>query len=175
MSGDRVFDHPTPLDEEGTLKRVLASLDILNDKDFQLVVIPSVTVDGINDKVIEKVESIIIPFKKKYDISLFHNNNIAKMRNELISIGIPEEACGSLNLDNYSSIRNMYSIAGILNDSEITIFIDDDEIFIDPEFVEKACRFVGSTIGTEKIEAVAGYYVVDNARNYRLDSDKVPG
>jgi len=32
---DAVYDHPTPLDEEGTLARALRSLDILEDKDFE--------------------------------------------------------------------------------------------------------------------------------------------
>ena len=45
-SEDRIFDHPTPLDEGGTLGRLLDSLCVLNDKDFQVVIIPSSTVNA---------------------------------------------------------------------------------------------------------------------------------
>ncbi|MCK4795539.1 MAG: hypothetical protein KAV87_68040, partial [Desulfobacteraceae bacterium] len=37
--GDAVYDHPTPLDEEGTLSRALESTRILKDQNFQLIVI----------------------------------------------------------------------------------------------------------------------------------------
>ena len=37
--GDIVYDHPTPLDSEGTLLRAIESTGILKDKDFQLVII----------------------------------------------------------------------------------------------------------------------------------------
>jgi hypothetical protein len=35
--GDTIYDHPTPLDSEGTLLRALQSIKKLEDKDFQLV------------------------------------------------------------------------------------------------------------------------------------------
>jgi hypothetical protein len=36
--GDIIYDHPTPIDQEGTLVRMLESLNILEDKNFSLVV-----------------------------------------------------------------------------------------------------------------------------------------
>ena len=36
---DDVYDHPTPLDEDGTLARILNSLSILQNKDFNLVIL----------------------------------------------------------------------------------------------------------------------------------------
>ena len=36
--GDAIYDHPTPLDSEGTLLRAIQSIDIIKDKDFQLVI-----------------------------------------------------------------------------------------------------------------------------------------
>ena len=35
---DAIYDHPTPLDCEGTLKRTLDSVDVLKNKNFNLVV-----------------------------------------------------------------------------------------------------------------------------------------
>jgi hypothetical protein len=39
MQGDTIYDHPIPLDNEGTLSRAIQSVGVLEDKDFQLVII----------------------------------------------------------------------------------------------------------------------------------------
>ncbi|MFC2145645.1 hypothetical protein ACFLQQ_04870 [Actinomycetota bacterium] len=67
----------------------------------------------------------------------------------------------------------MCSLAGILNDSEIVIFIDDDEIITDCRFIDEAVKFVGTEIKGEKILAVAGYYI-NSDEGYRLDESSVP-
>ncbi|GAI94682.1 unnamed protein product, partial [marine sediment metagenome] len=37
QEGDTVYDHPTPLDDEGTLHRATQSIKVLKDRDFPLV------------------------------------------------------------------------------------------------------------------------------------------
>jgi glycosyltransferase involved in cell wall biosynthesis len=44
-------------------------------------------------------------------------------------------------------------------DSEVAVFIDDDEVFEDPEFMSKAKEFIGKDIGGRIVNAVAGYYI----------------
>ena len=41
--GDAVYDHATPINQKGTLLRTLISLNILDDKDFTLIIIGAVT------------------------------------------------------------------------------------------------------------------------------------
>jgi len=171
---EKIFDDPTHVYEEGTLGRILDSFSILRDKDFTLVIIISSTAHEIEDEVIEKVKNIISPFNKRYDIKLLYYYNLIKLKERLLAENVSEDACNLINLDNYSSIRNICSIAGILNDSEITVFIDDDEVFTDEYFLERAREFIGKKHNGHKIEAVAGYYVQSD-NNYRLDEKKVPG
>ena len=45
--GDAIYDHPTPLDSEGTLLRAIQSIKKLEDKDFQLVIIAVGTAEDI--------------------------------------------------------------------------------------------------------------------------------
>jgi len=40
---DAVYDHPTPLDFEGTLGRALESIRVLTNRDFNLVVLACAT------------------------------------------------------------------------------------------------------------------------------------
>ena len=44
---DEIYDHPTPLDKDGTLLRTLQSIKVLKSRDFQLVVIAVPTSDDI--------------------------------------------------------------------------------------------------------------------------------
>ena len=45
--GDAIYDHPTPLDSEGTLLRAIQSIEKLEDKDFQLVILAVATAEDI--------------------------------------------------------------------------------------------------------------------------------
>jgi len=56
---DAVYDHPTPIEQEGTLGRALESLGLLEEKDFELVVIAAANAEDIQARVEEKVSHII--------------------------------------------------------------------------------------------------------------------
>lgn len=59
QAGDAVYDHPTPLDEEGTLASAIKSAEILEDKDFQLIILAVATSSDIEAQVEEKVAHVI--------------------------------------------------------------------------------------------------------------------
>ncbi len=68
---DAIYDHPTPLDREGTLGRTLESLNVLRDKDFEVVVIAVANSEDIEDEVEHKVASIIASVDTDVKIHLF--------------------------------------------------------------------------------------------------------
>ena len=170
---EKVFDHPTPLDQEGTLGRVLESLKVLERSDFSIVLIVASTSSKIEKEVVSKVKEISRPFREKYDLKLLHHKNLKSLREKLLSKNVIPDACSLINLDNYSSVRNMCSIAGILNGSDLVVFIDDDEVFEDSNFIDKAVEHAGKERDGEKILAVAGYYINSDG-NYKLDETGVP-
>jgi len=170
---EKVFDHPTPLDQEGTLERVLESLKVLERSDFSVVLIVASTSSKIEKEVVSKVKEISRPFREKYELKLLHHKNLKSLREKLLSKNVIPDACSLINLDNYSSVRNMCSIAGILNGSDLVIFIDDDEVFEDSNFIDKAVEHAGKERDGEKILAVAGYYINSDG-NYKLDENGVP-
>ena len=59
QEGDAVYDHPTPLDQEGTLLGAMQSMEILADKDFRVVILAIATAKAIEGQVEEKVARII--------------------------------------------------------------------------------------------------------------------
>lgn len=155
---DAVYDHPTPLDTEGTLKRALESLRILKDKDFNLAVIAVANAEDIAERVEEKVSDIISSVPSDMPVYFFSHSHLSQVHKALKQAH-GERFCELLNLCGYSNIRNLCLFLPHLLGSDIAVLIDDDEVFEDPTFMSKAREFIGRTLNDEFIGAVAGYYL----------------
>ncbi len=158
--GDFVYDHPTPLDMEGTLQRAIESIGILNDKDFRLVVIAAPTSEDIGDEVEKKVADIIRSAAPTagVEVLLFGPSHLKQIHDMLIGAG-KNDSADLLKLEGYSNIRNLCMFIPHIMGSDIAVLIDDDEVFEDPEFMSKAREFIGNKFEGETVNAVAGYYL----------------
>ncbi|MDO9574977.1 MAG: hypothetical protein Q7J55_00430 [bacterium] len=156
--GDAIYDHPTPLDSEGTLLRAIQSIGILKDKDFQLVIIAVATAKDIENQVEKKVANIIKSANPGVELLLFGPSHLRKIQDLLISEG-KNEYIDLLKLRGYSNIRNLCTFIPHILDSELAVLIDDDEVFEDANFMSKAREFIGKNIGGKTVNAVAGYYL----------------
>ena len=156
--GDAVYDHPTPLDKEGTLFRAIQSMDILEDKDFQLVILAVATAKDIEEQVEEKVANIIKSSSTEIEVLLFGHSHLERIHNLLRREG-KEEYIDLLQLRGYSNVRNLCMFIPHVLDSEAAVLIDDDEVFEDPKFMSKAKEFIGKRIKGKTVNAVAGYYL----------------
>jgi hypothetical protein len=167
-----VFDHPAMLDEEGTLGRLLDSLEVLGECDGTIVIISVANMKGIVEDVQAKVDAIIEPYRERYKIINMGLNALEGVKKRLEEKRVSAAALELINLDNYAAVRNMCSLAGILNSSRYTIFIDDDEVFTDPEFLKKVHEDMVREIDGQRVQALAGYYLQPDT--YKLDDSKVP-
>ncbi len=158
--GDAIYDHPTPLDSEGTLLRAIQSIDILEDKDFQLVIIAVATAEDIEKQVEKKVARIIESASATMDVEvlLFRSSNLTQIHELLISDG-KKAYIDLLKLRGYSNVRNLCTFIPHILGSDVAVLIDDDEVFEDREFMSKAKEFIGKNIGGRIVNAVAGYYL----------------
>jgi len=156
--GDAIYDHPTPLDSEGTLLRAIQSTGILKDKDFQLVIIAVATAEDIETQVEKKVANIIKSSNPGVEVLLFGHSHLKQIHELLISES-KKEYNDLLQLRGYSNVRNLCMFIPHVLDSEAAVLIDDDEVFEDPKFISKAKEFIGREVGGKAINAVAGYYL----------------
>ncbi len=168
-----VFDHPTPLEGQGTLGRLLESLDIFDSLPGRIVIIAVANRREIAREVEDKIEAIIAPFRRRYDFVCLGQSTLDKITRRLAARGVSAGALALVNLDNYAAVRNICSLAGILNGSRYTVFIDDDEVFGDSDFLKKIAENLGRSLQGDSIEALAGYYLQPDT--YLLDESKVPG
>ncbi|HDH28334.1 MAG TPA: hypothetical protein ENH13_04300 [Euryarchaeota archaeon] len=160
MEGDAVYDHPTALDREGTIGRVIESMKVLNNRDFQLVVIACPTADDIALLVEKKVEKIVHDSASKVgvDAEVFGPSKLAEVHRLLNKAGAGEYT-DLLKLKGYSTVRNLCLYTAHLLGSDVAVLIDDDEVFEDPDFMSKAVEFIGKKIDGEYAHGVAGYYL----------------
>ena len=162
--GDDIYDHPTPIDQEGTLPRFLKSLNKLDEQEFELVIILATTTSEIETEAYKKVESILKEHNTSMPTYLFSARNLSKIKkyyNDKSSLPIE-----LFSLSGYSNIRNMCLFAGYLAGGQTVILIDDDEIFNDPDFMGKATEFIGGRFYGKTVDGIAGYYINEDGEYY---------
>jgi len=155
---DTIYDHPTPLDQEGTLGRLLDSISVLKNKNFRLVILGVAAAADIQEEVEDRIASIIQDHPKEVETSLFSYSHLSKVH-QFLSRKNKEVMTSLLRLDGYSNVRNLCTFVPHMLGSEIAVLIDDDEIFEDPDFMDKAIEHIGKEKHGHRILAVAGYYI----------------
>jgi CRP-like cAMP-binding protein len=152
--GDAVYDHPTPIDGEETLSRTLESMKILNNKNFKLVIPICTTHSDVNARAKERVKQIVENVGLTVETYLFDETSLSKV--EMI---IDNPVTDFLNIRGYSNVRNICLFIGHIMSSDISILIDDDEVFEDADFIDKSITHVGKRIYGRSVYGVAGFYL----------------
>jgi CRP-like cAMP-binding protein len=162
--GDDIYDHPTPIDQEGTLPRFFESLEILEDKDFELVIILATTTSDIKQEAFKKVKKLI----KKYNPGVTTYLFSAQMLNKIKEFYNNESSLPLrlFSLNGYSNIRNMCIFGGYLAGGDVVILIDDDEVFKDETFMKTASEFIGGRFYGQTVDGIAGYYINEYGEYY---------
>ena len=158
LKTDTIYDHPTPLGEEGTLGRLLDSIAILKNRDFRLLILGVATAKDIQEDVEDKVSSLIRATVPAVETLFFSYSHLEKIHT-FLSRNQKEDKAALLQLNGYSNIRNLCMFLPHLLGSEAAVLIDDDELFEDPLFMDKALEFIGKEYNGDRVLAVAGYYV----------------
>jgi len=166
IEGDSVYDHPTPLDIEGTLGRALESMKKLKNKNFKLIILVCPTSDEIEKEAEEKTEQIIKKVNLDVETYLFTLETLKKIKKLIGNSDLEESVSSLLNIRGYANVRNMCLFASHILTSDIAILIDDDEIIENPDFIDMSQEFIGKRVYGETVYAVAGYYINKYGKYY---------
>jgi len=161
---DAIFDHPTPVDESGTLQRCLESLKSIHAHGFRVLLITVPVHSQIAPAVEERVEQLIEPFRASYPITQFAPSDLDRVRRVLESRGLDP---GLVSLEAYAQVRNCQILGSVLLASELIVAIDDDEI-VPADYLQRALQSMDMLERLAAGEAgLAGIYL-DAAGDYRL-------
>ena len=118
-----LYDHPTPLNEQGTLGRCLNSLQQV--RGLGQVIILVVAEGGVEDEAAKKVQNIANQFPQMHTLVIGRAEaEIVQQRLDQLGFGGQQEAIG---LTGYSAIRNLGLVVAQVLGFDSVVFIDDDE------------------------------------------------
>jgi len=160
---DSIFDHPTPVDTEGTLPRTLEGFKNFQNNNFSVVLITAPVNPKLTLSVEKKIEGLVKKYAKEYPITQFGPTDLEYAQKLMEKNGIDYSIIG---LSSYAQIRNSQLFASILTGAQFSAAIDDDEV-TPPDYLDIASEFIGKTKDGKKIDGVAGIYLDKNG-DYRL-------
>ncbi len=154
-----IYDHPTPINHQGTLERALVSLSNI-EGDFNVAIIGTITEPELEDVFQTKLKKMLSKIKN-LDLYWFSFNELAAFHSLLDNKGNSHQK-KYLSLEGYSNIRNLCLVLPRLLGSDLAVLIDDDEVFSDKDFIKKATEFIGDEVAGKKVLAKSGFYIWPN-------------
>ncbi len=164
--GDLVFDHPTPLDEEGTLQRCLDSLNRLKGT-FDLILIAVPTNYDIRKDLEIKLMAMISRLNLRYRVIAIFPSTMDGINERLEEDG----QNWIFSLRGYSQVRNACILIPSILGYEIFILLDDDEVVRDEDFLDRAAENLGAMFQGRKIVSKAGVYLQHDGSPYFKDKE----
>lgn len=169
---DAVYDHPTPLDADGTLARALESIQLLSYPDFRVMVLGAATHPDLEHEVEERLEKIVAPFRNRFPVAILTHSHEREMKRMLAKQG-PRGCSEMLSLRGYSNIRNYCLAAACLTGADAAVLFDDDQVYEDPLYLDKVAQNIGGEHRGRCIGGLAGYYVNPDG-DYRVPANCDP-
>jgi len=157
--GDAVYDHPTPIDEEGTLARTLESMKKLSEKDFKLVLLICPTADEVADAAEKRVVEIVRQVNLQAETYIFTISDLARIAEIMYEDDKERKIAPLLEMAGYANVRNMCLLCADILSADAAILIDDDEVFEKVDWVERSVEFLGKRIYGDVVYGMAGYYI----------------
>lgn len=169
-----IYDHPTFVNELGTLPRLLGSLEKSRVKGVEvpnIIILVAVTHEELAGEAEDKIHSILREYSHSLSIASFTSTDLKFLVSHLKKKSLSEFAA-LLNLTGYSNVRNVGLVVSQILESEATIFLDDDELVTDKDFFRKCTEFVGKELEGKTIGGVTGYYVGSSGSHWLEDDPK---
>ena len=165
-----VFDHPTPLDMAGDLYRCLESLTKVRGLG-QVIVIAAAEDPAVAAQAVVKVQDICNRFPTMHTL-VIGEASASIITQRLEQFGF-EDLSHAIGLGGYSAVRNLGLVVANILGFDAVVFVDDDEVIEDVEFLAKAMYGLGKL--TKKgipILAKSGYYLNSEQNYYSLSQNK---
>lgn len=131
-----VYDHPTPLDSPGTLRRTLESLTPLVSAGVQVGVVAAAASLSLEKAVESRVQDLIQAPPLPFQVAFFSASHLRALQDFVRQHGQPEWT-PLLSLSGYAQIRNLTMILANICEAEVLISLDDDEVITDLDFLRR--------------------------------------
>jgi hypothetical protein len=154
-----VFDHPTPLDGPGTLRRTLESLTSLAAAGAEVVVgvVAAATAPALETAVEDRVREVIESPPLPFPVRLFAASHLSILQDFCRTRG-RAEWLPLLSLGGYAQIRNITLMLANICGAGALLSLDDDEVIADPDFLAKVDEDFELLAREHPVFGLAGIY-----------------
>ncbi len=163
------YDHATNINEAGELDRCLESLEGVQDAGLIVVLVAADR--AVEREAVEKTRAIVARHPS-LNVIVIGADELLIIRQRMEQLGI-ERVNQQIGLVGYGAVRNLGLIVANALGFDAVVFLDDDEIIDDPEFLRKAMYGLGKlTKNGIPILAKTGYYINDEGSYLSKWKDK---
>ena len=152
-----IYDHPTPLDADGTLVRFLDSTQKLTDANSQVVVVAAAAAQSLQAAVEQRVSNLLINHPQPWPPLLFSYSHLGKLQLFCRQQGHADFS-GLLSLSGYAAVRNLTLVLANLLGADVMVSLDDDEIIADPQFLARITDDFSTLAKDYEMFGLAGLY-----------------
>ncbi len=149
------YDHPTPLDGESTLPRLLDDLCEQRMQDFRVLILTGVSHPGLGQDAADHMRTLLQPYEDRLDLYVCDAPTWARLKVVLDASGWPTDG---LHLGSYSGIRNLQLLVPHIMGAEVIIALDDDES-IKPNYLDQALTDISNEVHGQRVLGLAGPYL----------------
>jgi hypothetical protein len=152
-----VYDHPTPIDEDGTLPECLRSLEPVEGLGRVLVVVAADDV-SIQHVAEDRVHELLAEHPG-IDSVVFGSAEMGSLHRRMEQFEFAD-LIGGVSLDGYGRVRNVALMAAAVLGSEVIVFVDDDQVVNSGAFLSVGMEGMGESAPSGRpVLAKTGYYV----------------
>jgi GT2 family glycosyltransferase len=151
------YDHPTPVDADGTFAECLASLEQVRGLGRVLVLVAA-TDESVEAAAEDRVRETLAEFPG-IDAFVFGAAEMGSLHRRMEQLEFADLIAGA-SLNGYGGVRNVGLLAAAALGAEMVVFFDDDQVVLDPDFLIRAEEGIGEhTAAGRPVLAKSGYYV----------------
>jgi hypothetical protein len=160
LDGDYFYDHPTALDDEGTIPPLFESLGILQDRDFDVVAVAGANHPSIEEPVEKAASTLLARYSTQAGVKVhfFSYSHLQRLHDYFREIG-KVDLVDTVGLVGYSPLRNACLVAAHILGKEIAVSIDDDCLMADPNYVARIKSRMLTDFDGRPIMAYCGPYI----------------
>ena len=172
--GDHFYDHPTALDDDGTIPQLFASMRVLQDRDFDVIAVAGANHPSMAEAVEERADALLAEHAARAGVRLhfFSYSHLERLHACLAGFG-RKDLLPIVSLVGYSPLRNACLAAAHILGKDVAVSIDDDCLFIEPDYLGRIKRTMLTEFEGRPIIACTGPYLTAKGTIY-LDPPTAP-
>ena len=171
-SGSALYDHPTPLDGESTLPRLLESLAKQEDApDFAVLLLVSAVSPDLDGAAAARAWEVAAPYLETLDVHVAGAPLVELVSRRLGEAGL-DEARPLIGMRGYARVRNMQLLIPAVMGAQAVLALDDDEV-APPGYVQRAMMRLGKDFKAKKVIGSSGPYLDAEGSPYISEPESV--